>query len=406
LFENLKSGERWVREMTRLELMGRNEARSDTDLNGFDPQKLQAFWMKLDPADPKTDHVLFEILGVFESRGITEGRLLNRLLESKNANARAYAAGVVARWWTGKDPGIDAIYDEMAALVFGAVDDHPRVRLAAMIAAANVGKPVPAIVAASEINKELAATVFAAAEKAAESGDRQYALDVNAMHSRADRDKFTDVALRSAVAGLQRNSAGDPKIQAKFAELQRPPGSPKSAPSAKSADKISATVPATGKLRATPEFVAALVHEVRDSGDVKHGGEVFRRAELACTACHSIADQGGKIGPPLDAIGSGQPLDFIIGATLEPQREIKESYEALQLTAKDGRTALGYIAARDPQQTTVRDPATGAETKFANTDIAEQKQLGSFMPAGLVDNLSREDLRDLFAYLAQLGKPK
>jgi len=28
------------------------------------------------------------------------------------------------------------------------------------------------------------------------------------------------------------------------------------------------------------------------------------------------------------------------------------------------------------------------------------------MPAGLVDQLSREDLRDLFAYLAQLGKPR
>ena len=145
-------------------------------------------------------------------------------------------------------------------------------------------------------------------------------------------------------------------MRERLAELQRPPGSPKPAPSPKSADKITATVPATGKLRATPEFVAALVKEVRESGDAKHGGEVFRRAELACTACHSIADQGGKIGPPLDTLGSGQPLDFIIGAMLEPQREIKESYEAMQLTAKDGRTAIGYIVARDPQQTTLRDP--------------------------------------------------
>ena len=62
--------------------------------------------------------------------------------------------------------------------------------------------------------------------------------------------------------------------------------------------------------------------------------------------------------------------------------------------------------ARDPQQTTLRDPATGTETKFASGDIAEQKQLGSFMPAGLVDGLPRNDLRDLFRYLSELGKPK
>ena len=54
----------------------------------------------------------------------------------------------------------------------------------------------------------------------------------------------------------------------------------------------------------------------------------------------------------------------------------------------------------------MRDPATGAETKFAAADIAELKHIGSFMPAGLIDNLSREELRDLFAYLGQLGKPR
>ena len=216
-------------------------------------------------------------------------------------------------------------------------------------------------------------------------------------------------ALAPLIQNLTEKDTADwkPEWRARLAELQRPPGSPKPAASpAPAAAKISPTVPALGKLRATPEFVADLLREVKESGDAKHGAEVFRRAELACTACHSIADQGGKIGPPLDAIGSGQPLDFIIGATLEPQREIKESYEATQITAKDGRTALGYIVARDPQQTTLRDPATGTETKFATTDIKEQKQLGSFMPAALVDNLKREDLRDLFRYLSELGKPK
>jgi hypothetical protein len=32
--------------------------------------------------------------------------------------------------------------------------------------------------------------------------------------------------------------------------------------------------------------------------------------------------------------------------------------------------------------------------------------IGSLMPAGLVDALNPEDLRDLFAYLTRLGKVK
>jgi putative heme-binding domain-containing protein len=380
LFENLKSRERWVREMTRLELMGRKTEEVVPALREWWQRFVAKEWPNgINPLSRAADHVLYEVIAVFEAHETRELELLLHLASAADPGARAYAPAVYARW--------SELGDELPiyAIDHLAMDSSLRVRLAVIAAAGNIvlpptSKPQPLAFVLGEPNPE--------------------------------GDKFIELAARSAVAARKHelNELGADRWASRFAdrlaELQRPPGSPKSAPSAKSADKISATVPATGKLRGTPEFVAALVKEVRESGDAKHGGEVFRRAELACTACHSIADQGGKIGPPLDAIGSGQPLDFIIGATLEPQREIKESYEAMQLTAKDRRTALGYIAARDPQQTTVRDPATGAETKFASADIAEQKQLGSFMPAGLVDNLSREDLRDLFAYLAQLGKPR
>ena len=95
-------------------------------------------------------------------------------------------------------------------------------------------------------------------------------------------------------------------------------------------------------LRATPELVKQLVAESREQGEPKHGAEIFRRADLNCIACHSISGQGGTIGPPLDAIGSGQPLDFIIGAVLEPNKEVKESYEAIEVTTKDGEVHTGY----------------------------------------------------------------
>ncbi len=154
-----------------------------------------------------------------------------------------------------------------------------------------------------------------------------------------------------------------------------------------------------------PAFIAALVAEVQQKGDAKHGREVFRRAELACTGCHKIGDDGGAIGPALDSIGSGQPLDFIIGAVLLPQKEVKEGYEAMEVTTKDGRVITGYRVS-DDGNLIIRDIATGGQTRLAREGIAGRKLVGSLMPSGLVDRLSREDLRDLFRYLSGLGKDR
>ena len=374
LLENLKSPERWVREQSKRELAGRPTEEV--------VKAARKWWPKLDAKDATTERALYEVLGVFEAHDTPEADLVRELWEPKYANARAYPPNAVARW-------AERQSNLRKFLILFATDETPRVRAAGTVAAGNVPcfESVTAVIADDDWS-----------------------------------EKFINLAARSAITALhpQIEALDDqsarespdfpgyvPNWRKRLAELQHPPVSPKpSAPSAPSAVKIPSAIPATGKLRATPEFVAELVKEVRASGDARHGAEVFRRAELACTACHSIEDKGGKIGPPLDAIGSGQPLDFIIGTVLEPQREIKESYEAMQITAKDGRTALGYIVARDAAGTTLRDPSTGAETKFAAADIAETKAIGSFMPAGLVDALPRADLRDLFRYLTELGKPK
>lgn len=159
-------------------------------------------------------------------------------------------------------------------------------------------------------------------------------------------------------------------------------------------------------MKATPEFINALVKEVRDSGDAKRGDEIFHRAELTCSACHSVGGKGGTIGPSLDSIGSGQPLDFIIGAVLEPQREVKESFEAVEITTKDGRLVQGYKVREANGELVLKDVAQGIETKFAKDQIVARREIGSLMPPGLIERLSREEQRDLFRYLSELGKPK
>ncbi len=84
---------------------------------------------------------------------------------------------------------------------------------------------------------------------------------------------------------------------------------------------------------------------------------------------------------------------------------MKEGFETVRITTKKGEEQIGIIVAGNDSELILRDPA-GAEHTVAQTDVAKREFIGSLMPAGLTDNLSPEDLRDLFTYLSQLGKAK
>jgi putative heme-binding domain-containing protein len=159
-------------------------------------------------------------------------------------------------------------------------------------------------------------------------------------------------------------------------------------------------------VRMTAEQIQQLVQEVQTRGDGARGAQIFHRADLGCVACHSVAGAGGNTGPNLDGVGSGQPLDFIIGAVLEPNKEVKEGFEAIEVATRNGETYQGYRIRSDKNELVVRDVALNKEVRLRRDQIVDQQNRGSLMPAGLVDHLTRQELRDLFRYLSELGKGK
>lgn len=377
LLENLKSPERWTRQQSKRALT------SMLTRKDVSAEAIRNWWQRLDPDAEGTERALFETLGVMEGAEIVDRELLGRLLRARSADARAYAAQTLGRW-ADRLPANPAPINVFAELAY---DQNARVRLATIVAAANLQRP-DAIVA-----------VLAASEE--------------------PRDKFIDSALHQAVVALK--PQWEPQL-AKAENLGWKPGwieflkksgeisqststGPATDQKTQTLMKTAAGGASTGTLKATPEFVAKLVKEVRGAGDVRRGETVFQRAELACIACHSVGGKGGNIGPALDSIGSGQPLDFIIGAVLEPQREIKESFEAVEFTLKDGRVLQAYLQREEGDDIVIRDLGQNKETHLRRGEIEKRRNVGTVMPAGLVDRLSREELRDLFRYLSQLGKP-
>lgn len=152
----------------------------------------------------------------------------------------------------------------------------------------------------------------------------------------------------------------------------------------------------------SPEFVAALVEEIEDGGDAEAGKEIFARAQLSCVACHQIGGAGGITGPSLDAVGAGLPLDLLVESVLWPGRQLKEGYFAIAVTTKGGDTYSGYREKEENGVLHLRDTATGEVRALPRVEIAKVEQIGSLMPEGLTATLSREELRDLVAYLASL----
>ena len=82
-----------------------------------------------------------------------------------------------------------------------------------------------------------------------------------------------------------------------------------------------------------------------------------------------------------------------------PNAEIREGYENVMISTKDGRTLGGFLADKDAKIVVLRG-FDGQDVTIAQEEIREMKSAGrSLMPDGLLDGLSDDQIRDFFAYL-------
>ncbi len=163
---------------------------------------------------------------------------------------------------------------------------------------------------------------------------------------------------------------------------------------------------AQGLQNASPEydaeFVQRLAAEVRASGDAEKGKAVFNLPQTTCVACHKIGEVGGILGPDLTTVGAGLPTDIIIDSVIWPKRQIKEGYVSVSVTTKDQKIYAGYQDRIENGILYLRDTATQKTIPIKLSDIAKKDEIGTIMPAGLTNSLTREQIRNLIAYLTHL----
>lgn len=135
------------------------------------------------------------------------------------------------------------------------------------------------------------------------------------------------------------------------------------------------------------------------SGDIRRGQAVFNGVKGACSTCHAIGYLGGKVGPDLTRIGQVRVERDLLEAIVAPSASFVRSYEPVLVATQEGQVYNGILKNESAQDVTLAINAT-EEKRILRQDIEELSPgQVSVMPAGLDQQLTRQDLADLVAFL-------
>jgi putative heme-binding domain-containing protein len=131
------------------------------------------------------------------------------------------------------------------------------------------------------------------------------------------------------------------------------------------------------------------------------GGVPFEGKKIymqSCGKCHLLFGEGGRIGPDLTTFKRDDVMPILLNV-VNPSAEIREGFESITVVTSDGRTVTGFLADQDNRVVVVRG-IDGQNITINRDDIDETlPQKKSLMPEGLLNNLTEEQVRNLFAYL-------
>ena len=135
-------------------------------------------------------------------------------------------------------------------------------------------------------------------------------------------------------------------------------------------------------------------------GNAEKGWVVYDRI---CGQCHIMHGRGYEVGPNVTANGRGSYEQLLV-SVFNPSLVIGDAYKSVTLRTVDGTVVTGLLMEKTEKRTVVKVQGGKVET-IASDDIEEFKQdKKSLMPEGIENQLSSQELADLFALLT-LEKP-
>jgi putative heme-binding domain-containing protein len=120
--------------------------------------------------------------------------------------------------------------------------------------------------------------------------------------------------------------------------------------------------------------------------------------------CHTVAGQGGAVGPDLTTIGAQFDRAALIDSILYPSKVVREGYQQYTIETDDDEAITGALRAESADAITLID-AEGRTHQIRKTRVRDRRSSAlSLMPEGLCASLTLEQFADLVAYVESLRR--
>ena len=139
------------------------------------------------------------------------------------------------------------------------------------------------------------------------------------------------------------------------------------------------------------------------AGNVERGREIFVGKTSACSSCHTIAGQGGKVGPDLTKIGAIRKKRDLLEAIMFPSASFARGYKTWTVVTDRGRVHSGLITRETTDSLVLRKSDLSEVRIFRGSIETLREATASVMPEGLYHRLTNQDLSDLLEYLLSLN---
>ncbi len=131
-------------------------------------------------------------------------------------------------------------------------------------------------------------------------------------------------------------------------------------------------------------------------GDETKGRVVFEKGQ--CLKCHKYGKEGEGIGPDLTTLSKRFKRTDTLESIIYPSKVISDQYRSVTIVTTKGQQITGLAAPQGDTVTVLQ--SDGTKVTLKKSDIEQQiASLVSVMPDKLLDMLTKEEIRDLFAYL-------
>src|SRR5438477_2580514 len=133
-------------------------------------------------------------------------------------------------------------------------------------------------------------------------------------------------------------------------------------------------------------------------GNWLHGKRLVRSDQVACSKCHRVRGEGGKIGPDLSNLVF-RDYASVLRDIVSPNATINPDHLAYNIQLRNGDSLAGIVQS-DKTNEIILGLVSGESVRVPKHQIASINPSAiSLMPEGLTQNFSEQQLRDLMTFL-------